>query len=133
MFEVNTHRRDNVDVRVTTLERTLVDVLDRPEVSGTWEEIWHSLASVEFFDLSRVVQYVEYLGNATTSAKVGFFLSQHREALMVDSQTLAALKEMLPKQPHYMDRGMRSGCRLVSEWNLLIPPEILDRSWGGIL
>ena len=27
------------DVRVTCLERTFVDVLDRPDLSGSWEEV----------------------------------------------------------------------------------------------
>ena len=37
--------------RVTTLERTLADVLDKPDKSGGWEEIWRSLEMAEFFDL----------------------------------------------------------------------------------
>ncbi len=31
------YRRDGVDLRVTNLERAFVDVLDRPELSGSWE------------------------------------------------------------------------------------------------
>ena len=132
-FGVETYPQDGVDLRVTNLERTFVDVLDRPEISGTWEEIWRSLESVEFFDLAQIVSYVQRLGNATTAAKVGFFLSGHREALMVDEGIFAAMKGMIPKQPHYMDRSTRSGCRLVSEWNLLVPPGILERSWEEVL
>ena len=133
MFGVDSHHRDGVTVRVTTLERTLVDVLDRPELSGSWEEIWRSLEMIEFFDLDLIVRYVELLGNATTAAKVGFYLSQHRDELMVDEAALAILKSMIPRQPHYMDRGARTGGRLVSEWNLLVPPEILGRLWEEML
>jgi len=122
-----------VDVRITSLERTFVDVLDRPDILGSWEEIWRSLESVEFFDLAQVVTYLEHLGNATTAAKVGFFLSQHRDELMVDDKTFTALKTMIPKQPHYIDRSARTRCRLVSEWNLLVLPEILDRPWEEVL
>jgi hypothetical protein len=46
-----------MELRVAGLERTLVDVLDRPDLSGSWEEIWRSLESVEFFDLDKVVEY----------------------------------------------------------------------------
>ena len=130
---IEVHPREGVDVRVTNLERTFVDVLDRPDVSGSWEQIWRSLESIEFFDLAQVVAYLKHLGNATTAAKVGFYLSQHRDALMVDDGTFAALKELIPKQPHYMDRRARSGCSLVSEWNLLVPREVLERSWEEIL
>ncbi len=122
-----------MDVRVASLERTLVDVLDRPELSGSWEEIWRSLESVEFFDLDKVVEYALLLGNATTGAKVGLFLEQHREALMVDDQYLNALRDMRPRQPHYISRSKRKSGRLVPEWNLVVPGEILERAWEEML
>ena len=75
--------RQGCDIRVASMERCLVDCLDRPDLVGDWEEVWRSLESIEFFDLDLVMRYVLALGNATTAAKVGFFLDQHRDALMV--------------------------------------------------
>ncbi len=72
-FGVTTVDRDGLEVRVTSLERTLLDVLDQPALSGSWEEIWRSLEAIEFFDLDKVVEYALLLGNATTIAKVGFY------------------------------------------------------------
>jgi predicted transcriptional regulator of viral defense system len=121
-----------MDLRVTSLERTLVDVLDRPDLSGSWEEIWRSLESVEFFDLDKVLEYALLLGNATTMAKVGFFLEQHRGLLMVEDRHLKALRDLRPRQPHYLDRAKRTSGRLVSEWNLVVPREVLERTWGEV-
>jgi predicted transcriptional regulator of viral defense system len=132
-FGVSTAERAGVDIRVTSLERTLVDVLDRPDLSGSWEDIWRSLESVEFFDFEKVVEYTRLLGNATTGAKVGFFLEQHREALMVKDRYLEALRDLRPRQPHYLDRSKRKSGRLVSEWNLVVPQEVLERTWGEVL
>lgn len=132
-FGVSTAERTGQEVRVTSLERTLVDVLDRPDLSGTWEEIWRSLESIEFFDLDNVVAYARLLGNATTGAKVGFFLDQHREILMVEDRHLKILSEMRPKNPHYLNRSHRKSGRLVSRWNLVVPSEILENSWGAVL
>lgn len=132
-FGVLNTEQAGVRIRVTSLERTLVDVLDRPSLSGTWEEIWRSLESVEFFDLDTVVEYALLLGNATTAAKVGFFLEQHREPLMVEERHLKQLSQMRSRQPHYLDRGRRESGRLVSEWNLVIPKEVLDRAWEEVL
>lgn len=131
-FGVMQAERAGVDVRVTSLERTLVDVLDRPELGGGWEEIWRSLESVEFFDLDTVVQYALLLRNATTVAKVGFFLDQHRDALMVDDAHLEPLREHRPKQPHYLARSDRRSGRLVAEWNLVVPVEVLEQAWAVV-
>jgi len=121
-----------VDVRVTSLERTLVDALDRPDLVGSWEEIWRSLESVEYFRIDEVVEYVLLLENATTAAKVGFFLEQHRETLMVEDYHLNPLRELRPKQPHYLDRAHRKGGRLVTGWNLFVPVAVLQRSWSEV-
>jgi predicted transcriptional regulator of viral defense system len=132
-FGVAVAERAGLDVRVTSLERTLVDVLDRPDLAGSWEEIWRSLESVEFFDLDIVVEYTLLLENATTAAKVGFFLEEHREALMVEeSHHLKPLRELRPKQPHYLDRAHRKGGRLVADWNLVVPAAVLERSWAEV-
>ena len=128
-FGVKTLERSGMSVRATTLERTLVDVLDRPHLGGGWEEVWRSLESVEFFDLAKVVEYALLLNNATTAAKVGYFLDQHRQSLMVTDKHLHPLKQRRPKQPHYLERGRGRGGRLASEWNLVVPQSIVDRSW----
>ena len=133
MFGVTIRKRSGVEIRVTNLERTFVDVLDRPDLTGGWEEIWRSLESIEFFDVDQVLGYVLLLENATTAAKVGFFLEQHKESLMVEDSHLAPLRSLRPRNPHYFVRGKRKGCRWVKDWNLMIPTEILDRSWGEVL
>jgi predicted transcriptional regulator of viral defense system len=133
LFGVIRRNRAGVDLRVTSLERTLVDVMDRPDLTGSWEEIWRSLESVEFFDLDQVIAYVLLLENATTAAKVGFFLAQHKEALMVEDVHLEPLRRLSPRHPHYFVRGKRNDCRWVGEWNLMIPEEILNRSWEEVL
>lgn len=132
-FGVLTEDRSGIDIGVTNLERTMVDILNRPDLCGGWEEIWRSLESVEFFDLEKVVEYVLLLGNATTAAKVGFFLDQHREYLMVEEHNLGILRKNLPKQPHYMDRSNRKSGRFIPEWNLMVPEKVLERSWSKVL
>jgi len=117
--------------RVTTLERTLVDVLDKPDKCGGWEEIWRSLGMVEFFDLDAVIAYATAIGSSLTIARVGFFLDQHRETLMVGDNHLAALCAQVPKQPRYLDVTRATG-RLVSRWNLIVPKSVLDRRWEEV-
>jgi predicted transcriptional regulator of viral defense system len=127
LYGVEALDRLGQDVRVASLERSLVDVLDRPDLGGGWEEIWRSAESVEYYDISQVVEYALLLRNATTAAKVGFFLEQHQEQLTVAASQLDRLREVRSRQPHYLERG-RSG-RLVAAWNLIVPEEVLNRTW----
>ncbi|MBU1161974.1 MAG: transcriptional regulator [Proteobacteria bacterium] len=128
-FDVMQADRSGMEIRITGLERTFVDVLNRPGLSGSWEEIWRSLETVEYFDLDKVTEYTLLLGNATAAAKVGFFLDQHREPLMVEDVHLKAIHDLRPRRPHYMERSRRKSGRFVSAWNLVVPEEIIRRSW----
>lgn len=124
--------RDGAFVRVTTIERTLVDVLDAPRHGGGWEEIWRSLEAVEFFDLDAVIDYAFKLTSAVTVAKVGFYLEQHREALMIEDQHLERLRARVPGRPMYLERGKREPGKLLSRWNLVVPERVLNRNWAEV-
>lgn len=118
------------EVRVTTLERTLVDVLDDPALGGGWEEVWRSLEMVEYFDLDAVVQ-IALARSALTVARVGWFLEQHREMLFVEDRHLQPLREHAPRQPRYLDAKRESGT-LVKPWNLVVPERTLRRTWAEV-
>ena len=96
MFGVNSYSLSGATIKVTTFERTLVDVLARPQLTGSWEEIWRSLKSIEFFDLDKVIQYTFLLNNKTTASKVGFFLEQNKKQLMVEEKYLEKFLELRP-------------------------------------
>ena len=128
-MEVRTTERAGAVVRVTSLERTIVDVLDRPRLGGGWEEVWRSYESVPYLDLEAVVRYALALGNATTIAQVGYFLTSKQAEWMVEEQHLAPLRARRPMQPQYAQRGRHEPARLVKEWNILAPVSALVRSW----
>ena len=82
---------------------------------------------VDDLDVSRVVEYATLLDNATTCAKVGYFLERHREFWPFDDRVLGPLRLRKPRQPHYMDRG--EGGNLVRDWNLIVPYAVAEETW----
>lgn len=129
---IEEHRYAGGVVRVTSIERTLVDVLDQPNRCGDWEEIWRSLEMIPFFDLEAVVRFVASDRPAITAARVGFFLEQHREELFVEDGHLAPLRARSPRQPAYLDSRRVSG-RLMKDWNLIVSDAVLERQWQELL
>lgn len=132
-FGTTTINRQDTEIKITDFERTMVDVLSRPDLGGGWEEIWRSLESIEYFDLDSVYDYLLILDNTTVFAKVGFYLEQHKEVLMVDENFLQKLENHKPKSLHYMERQNRKDCFLLKRWNLLIPRELVNRSWDDVI
>lgn len=116
-------------IRVTTLERTFVDILDRPNLIDNWEEIWRSLESIEYLNLQQVLAYAKLLNNATTYARVALFLDQHRVALSLSEKDLVVFDTFIPKSPHYLDLHNKEPNQLVARWNLIVPKSLLHRTW----
>jgi len=83
---------------------------------------------VEFFDVDAVISHVRAVGSAISAARVGFFLEQHRESLMVEDKHLETLRALVPTQPRYIDGSRKSG-KLVRPWNLVVPEFVLHRRW----
>ncbi len=128
-FGINSINRMGQKILVTSLERTLVDVLDRPNLCGSWEEIWRSLEGIEYLNIDKVLEYAFLLGNATTIAKLGFFLETFRDALFVSDQSLEQLYKQRPKKPHYLEKKHSRPQKLLSKWNIIVPLSLLNRTW----
>ncbi len=118
-----------INILVTSKERTLVDVLDRPLLGGGLEEIWRSLDAIDRIKVKDVIDYVLLLENATTIAKVGFYLEQRKEALNISEESLKLLEPFRPTSPRYMDETNTEKYRLISRWNLMVPQSLIQRDW----
>ncbi|MDK2972039.1 MAG: hypothetical protein PWP23_1794 [Candidatus Sumerlaeota bacterium] len=131
-FGVETREDGGIAVRVTGLERTLVDLLDRPEYSGGWEELWRSFENAGFLDTRVIVQHTRHLANRTTAARVGWFLEQHREQWLVPESVLAELETMVPASPVYLLRSRRESGKLHPRWNLIVPQRVSGHDWAEV-
>lgn len=124
-----TMHRGGLHVLVTTLERTLVDVLRTPDAAGGLEEVWRSLSSIQYLRLQEVVEYVQALGVGVTAARVGLFLERHRHMLGVSDEILRQLEELVPRSTQYLTRQRRQAGTLVPRWNLMVPAFVLENAW----
>lgn len=128
-FGIETIKRQGIEIKVTGVERTIVDVLDRPELGGGWEEVWRSLDNVIQINLDKLIEYTLLLNNATVVSKVGYFLEQRPPHLRVDQEYIQRLLPYIPKQPLYMNRNRREKGKYFEKWKLIVPTEITERQW----
>jgi predicted transcriptional regulator of viral defense system len=121
--------RSGGQVKVTSLERTVADVLDRPDLAGGADEVWRSIAGVAALDLGELESYVRAMKSRTLAAKVGFFLERRAEDLAVPQTLLERLRKRAPRSPAYCDR--RGKNRFASRWNLMVPEGWIEPPDGG--
>lgn len=128
-YLANTADIEGINIKVTSLERTLVDVLDKPKLGGGFEEIWRSLDMIERIKIDKVVEYALLLGNATTIAKVAFYLSQRRKDFYISDEVFVTLKNSCPKSPHYIDASAREDGKFIEDWNIVVPMDLVKKTW----
>ncbi len=121
--------RMGLNIFLTSLERTFVDILDRPYLCLSWEEISRSIENIEFLDFEAVLEYTFFIDKRTTAAIVGFFLEMNREKWMISSKLLENLKKLRPNKPFYLKRSLKGPQKFISSWNLIVPQVILEKSW----
>lgn len=128
-FGVEIKERQGLELKVTSLSRALVDVLNKPALGGGVEEIWQSFGIVAQIDIEQIIQYIMYLKNATLAAKVGFFLEQHQQQLAVTELHLSKLEQQKPRSKHYFDNASRHQGVYLKRWNLIVGKELLSKNW----
>ena len=124
--------RHGVAVRVTAVERTLVDVLHRPELAGGVEEVLKSLDLVRYLDPAKVADYVELLDNRSIASVSGWWLEKRRSALGITDDILTRLRAWLPRSKHYALGAEPGHAVLVEPWRVLLPPQAVDADFEGV-
>ncbi len=118
--------RQGVAVRVTAIERTVVDVLHRAELAGGAEEL------VRYLDPAKVADYVELLDNRSISSVSGWWLEKRQSALGVTDDVLARLRGRLPRSKHYALGAEPGHAVLVKPWRVLLPPQAVDAAFEDV-
>jgi predicted transcriptional regulator of viral defense system len=124
--------RLGLDVKVTTLERTIADLFDRPDLAGGAEELFNSLDLVPRIDAPALARRLRALGNATAAGAAGWWLEQEKQRLGVSEAIVDELRRAAPKQTRYaLGAGPGEG-RAASGWNVILPAELVERRFEGL-
>ncbi|MCB1742973.1 MAG: hypothetical protein KDK91_21535 [Gammaproteobacteria bacterium] len=121
--------RDGLALRVTSLERSVVDALDSVELCGGLETVRLALSGLVELDVDAAVDYAQRLRPAHAAARLGYLLEQGKLPVQASTAQLQLLRAVTPAIPVLLDPSCPVG-RRVSSWNLVVPDPRLDRPWA---
>lgn len=114
--------RDQSAVEVQEAGGSREDVEDGLDTwpSPVFTACWEALSSEHLdLDFDELLQYLHNQSRSkTTTAKVRFFFTIHKERFGIRDRDLRELSN-LPKEPHYWTRAAAG--TLISQWNLVVP------------
>ncbi|WP_293363701.1 hypothetical protein [Phenylobacterium sp.] len=123
--------RLGVFIPVTTLERTLADLFDRPGLAGGGEELLNSLDLITRVDVTRLRSQVAAIGNATAAAVCGWWLERAPPEMRVSKEAVDSFRPLAPTQPRYALGAKPGDAKLVPGWKIFLPPSLINRRFEG--
>ena len=124
--------RLGLEVAVTTVERTIVDLFDRIDLAGGAMELFDSLDLVPRVDAESLVRFAQARGNAAASGALGFWLERESSRLGVPSRVLESLHALSPPRSRYALGAKPGAGRTAKGWNVILPAGIVDRQFEGL-
>jgi len=113
-------------VRATSPERTIVDCARIPANAGGIEELARAIDMLPVLDVEEAVRWVDRYHEGALSARLGYLLE--RSGLHgPETPLIRALLDRRPSHRVYLVER-RPGGRLVSRWNLIVPPYLAPGS-----
>ncbi len=128
-FGIQIINRQGIDIRITNLSRTIVDILDRVELSGGWEEVCRAMNNVVTLNINEAIEYCLMLKNARLAAKLGYFLEHRQGAFAANDKQLKLLLDAKPKIPQYISKNKEEKVKYIKKWNIFIPVSVINQSW----
>lgn len=116
--------RNSEGIRVTDLERTVVDSIKDFEKIGGFEELINCLSTVNYLDEEKLKAYLNAYDIQALYQKTGFILEQYMNEMQISSEFLEYCKRQTGKSTRYLLRESRYDGIYNSEWKLVIPEEI---------
>lgn len=117
----------DTELRRTTLERTVADIFDRPELYG--DTLVESLDYIKGVDGAALARHLRTLGNAAAAGAAGFWLESRRGDAWagdsVDDATLEGLRALAPREPRYALAAEPEDGMLVEGWNVVLPDRLV--------
>jgi predicted transcriptional regulator of viral defense system len=120
-------------VEVASLERTLVDCLRSFKYAGGFEQLFRSFEGVPYVNSTKIEECLSSFASPVLYARVGLFLQFFRSRWGISDAVLYRIRQRIPKHPDYfLGREAKTG-KLIIEWNLIVPEDVLGmgRYHGG--
>jgi len=112
-------------VRVTDLERTILDCIDHIDLSGGLEELIECFAIITYINEKKLLDYLYVFNIQFLYQKTGFILSYFQKEMKLSDLFFELCKSKIGKSTRYLTDKQESDTYF-KEWKLCAPENILS-------
>lgn len=121
-----TDYRLNSKIKLTDLERTVVDSIDRPDYCGGLYELDEILKICPVLDEKKLLKYLEIYDKKVLYKKAGYFFERHQKSLGINEHLLRVMEKRTGNMKKYLnDEALNGDGVFVKRWGLIVPKTLL--------
>lgn len=118
--------KNTTGVRITDLERTVIDSIQDFNKIGGFEELRNCLENVHYLDEVRLKQYLEIYDTQGLYQKAGFLLEHYRKEMQLSREFIAYCRSKVGKSRRYLVSEAKKTSYYLSEWELMVPKDLFE-------
>lgn len=118
-------------VRVSSLERTIIDCIDNINLAGGIEEILNALEQTKVLDEKKLLNVLESYNEVLLYQKVGYILEHFKEQLNLSNEFFEVCRSKLTNQIKYFLQDEYKEIEYNATWKLMAPKNLKSRINGG--
>jgi len=122
----------SVNIRVTDLERTLIDCIDDINLSGGIDELLNCIEQIRILDENKIIEYLDAYNKITLYQKAGYILEQYKNHFKFTDKIFEHCLGKLNKSIKYFLKAEFKEVVFNRKWRLIAPKTLRNRTSGDI-
>ena len=123
------------NIRVTSIERTIIDSINDFEKIAGIEELLRCLELVPYANGKKLLDYLRQYDKQILYQKTGYILEYYKNQLRLTDDFFSECKKGLKNSTRYLYKGLKRSPSIYSkEWKLVVPVDLMQLiSKGGTI
>lgn len=123
--------RHTTGVRLTDLERTVIDSIQDVNKVGGLEELLVCLQGITFLEETRLIKYLAAYDTQGLYQRTGFLLAQHQQELQLSDGFIQYCNDKIGSSTRYLSGGPGQHQVYVQAWKLMVPAGLFEGAEHG--
>ena len=121
----------NEGIRVSSLEKTIIDCIDNIDLAGGIEEVLNALEQIKYVNENKLLEILKDINKMFLYQKIGFLFELYNNQLDLSNEFFDECKSHISKKVNYFMQYEFKDTELNEKWNLIVPKNIKSRINGG--
>ena len=120
--------RNTHGIRVTTLERTVVDSIKDFEKIGGLEELLNCIESIPYLSENELIKYLDAYNLQFLYQKTGFLMEHYKDQFQLSDEFISYCRNKTGKSTRYLTKD---STKYLNEWRLVVPEYLFQITEQG--